>query len=386
MGEAQPQTAVLQFLGNSATYGNHEVRRIDTHANVVFLAGDRALKVKRAVRLPFLDYSTLAKRKAACASELEVNRAFAPELYRRVVPITRNSDGQLALDGDGETIEWAVEMLRFDESQTLDRIADVRGIDDALARKLAETIVAMHARMPVVDANSWIAALERFLEQNAAAFREAPALFPADLAGKLDHAARSTFERLRPLLASRGRRGLVRRGHGDLHLGNIALLQERPVPFDAIEFDPDVAAGDVLYDLAFLLMDLQERRLGRAANIVFNGYFSRLHIGRGLGWPCGFAVLHVAARGDTRQGDCLAPAICRGQGPGDPQRSRESLFPARHGAAFAAAANLSGNWGIVGNRQVVARTRIGAACRARSGGSAAPLRRRAQTALWSCRD
>ena len=276
MGEAQPQTAVLQFLGDPATYGNHEVRRIDTHANVIFLAGDRAFKVKRAVRLPFLDYSTLAKRKAACASELEVNRAFAPELYRRIVPITRNSDGRLALAGDGETIEWAVEMLRFDESQTLDRIADVRGIDDALARKLAETIVAMHARMPVVDANSWIAALERFLEQNAAAFREAPALFPADLAGKLDHAARSTFERLRSLLASRGRRGLVRQGHGDLHLGNIALLQERPVPFDAIEFDPDVAAGDVLYDLAFLLMDLQERRLGRAANIVFNGYFARL--------------------------------------------------------------------------------------------------------------
>ena len=152
MNEAQSQTAALQFLGAPATHGNHEVRRIDTHANVVFLAGDRALKVKRAVRLPFLDYSTLAKRKAACASELEVNRTFAPELYRRVVPITRNSSGQLALDGDGETIEWAVEMLRFDESQTLDRIAEVRGIDDALARQLAETIVAMHARVPVVDA------------------------------------------------------------------------------------------------------------------------------------------------------------------------------------------------------------------------------------------
>ena len=276
MSEAQSQTAALQFLGDPATHGNHQVRRIDTHANVVFLAGDRALKVKRAVRLPFLDYSTLAKRKAACASELEVNRAFAPELYRRVVPITRNSGGRLALDGDGETIEWAVEMLRFDESQTLDRIAEVRGIDDALARKLAETIVAMHARVPVVDANSWIAALDRFLEQNAAAFREAPALFPSDLAAKLDHAARAALERLRPLLASRGRRGLIRRGHGDLHLGNIALLEGRPVPFDAIEFDPDVAAGDVLYDLAFLLMDLLERGLGRAANIVFNGYFAQL--------------------------------------------------------------------------------------------------------------
>jgi aminoglycoside phosphotransferase family enzyme/predicted kinase len=276
MNEVQSQAAALRFLGDAATYGDHQVRRIDTHANVIFLAGDRALKVKRAVRLPFLDYSTLAKRKAACTSELDVNRAFAPELYRRVVPITRNLSGQLALDGDGETIEWAVEMLRFDESQTLDRIAEVRGIDDALARKLAETIVDMHARMPAVDANSWIAALDRFLEQNAAAFREAPVLFPVDPVAKLDHTAHATLERLRPLLASRGRRGLIRRGHGDLHLGNIALLEQRPVPFDAIEFDPDVAAGDVLYDLAFLLMDLLQRGLGRAANIVTNGYLAQL--------------------------------------------------------------------------------------------------------------
>ena len=270
------QAAVFQLLGDPATYGGREVRRIDTHANVVFLAGDRALKVKRAVRLAFLDYSTLAKRKAACASELEVNRVFAPELYRRIVPITRNPEGQLSLDGEGETIEWAVEMLRFDESQTLDRIADVHGIDDTLAQKLAATVAAMHARVPVVDGNSWIAALESFLEQNATEFQETPTLFQSDLVVKLDRAARSELARLRPLLASRGRRGLIRRGHGDLHLGNIALLEGRPVLFDAIEFDPDVAAGDVLYDLAFLLMDLLERDFGRAANIVLNGYFSQL--------------------------------------------------------------------------------------------------------------
>jgi uncharacterized protein len=299
MSEAQSQTAALEFLGAPTTYGTHQVRRIDTHANVVFLAGARALKVKRAVRLPFLDYSSLAKRKAACVSELEVNRAFAPELYRRVVPITRDSSGRLALDGDGETIEWAVEMLRFDDNQTLDRIVEVRGIDDALARKLAETIVAMHTRVPAVDANSWIVALDRFLEQNAAAFREAPALFPADLAAKLDHAARATLEHLRPLLASRGRRDLIRRGHGDLHLGNIVLLEGRPVPFDAIEFDQDVAAGDVLYDLAFLLMDLQERDLSRAANIVFNGYFARLQSAEDLDGLAGlpfFMSLRAAIR------------------------------------------------------------------------------------------
>ena len=271
-----PQASVFKLLSDPETYGGCDVRRIDTHANVVFLAGERALKVKRAVHLPFLDYSTLEKRKAACASELAVNRVFAPQLYRRVVPITRDPSGRLTLDGEGQIVEWAVEMSRFDENQTLDHIADGHGVDDRVARDLAAAVVAMHAHVPAVDGKSWIAALEEFLNQNAAAFREAPDLFDAGLAAELDRATHSQFVRLRPLLLERGRRGLVRRGHGDLHLGNIALLDGRPVPFDAIEFDPNVAAGDVLYDLAFLLMDLLERGYLRAANIVFNGYFAPL--------------------------------------------------------------------------------------------------------------
>ena len=103
------QNAIFDLLGDPATYGfaaaDREVRRYQTHAAVVFLAGDRALKVKRAVRYPFLDFSSLEKRKAACEAELEVNRKFAPQLYQRVVPITRDSDGKLALDGAGEPVE-----------------------------------------------------------------------------------------------------------------------------------------------------------------------------------------------------------------------------------------------------------------------------------------
>jgi predicted kinase len=118
--------------------------------------------------------------------------------------------------------------------------------------------------------------LKAFLEQNSEAFRAQPTLFPPEIAERLDRAARSELGRLRLLLANRGRRGLIRRCHGDLHLGNIALLEGRPVPFDAIEFDPDVAAGDVLYDLAFLLMDLLERKSCRVANIVLDGYFTHL--------------------------------------------------------------------------------------------------------------
>jgi uncharacterized protein len=268
------QAEVLEFLENLRDHDGAAAKRIDTHASSVFLIGDRALKVKRAVRFPFLDYSSLDKREAACAAELAVNRPFAPELYRRVVPITREAHGQLAIGGAGERVEWAVEMTRFDEERTLDRVADAGAIDAALADELGRVIAAAHGRAAVVNPAPWIAALDTYLDQNQAAFREHPALFSAAAAADLARRSRAQLQRVRPLLFARGRIGLVRRGHGDLHLGNIALIGDRPVPFDAIEFSEIIASGDVLYDLAFLLMDLIDRGFTDAANIVLNRYLA----------------------------------------------------------------------------------------------------------------
>lgn len=267
------QEAVLRFLTDVMAQDG-DVRRCDTHAAVVFLAGHRALKVKRAVRFPFLDYSTLEKRKAACEAELQVNRRFAPQLYRRIVPITCDPDGHLAIDGPGEPVEWAVEMTRFDERQTLDHVADRGEMPEGIPNQLAAMVVAMHDTADAVEAGPWIAAIDSYIEQNSSAFRRHENVFTNDAVIELDEKSRHALNRLRPLLAARGERGFVRRGHGDLHLGNIAMIQGKPVAFDAIEFDPVIASGDVLYDLAFLLMDLIERGLGTAANAVLNGYFA----------------------------------------------------------------------------------------------------------------
>ena len=272
--EPDDQETIFQFLADPATHGGKPVKRIDTHAASVFLAGDRALKVKRAVRFPFLDYSTLAKRKAACEAELEVNRPFAPELYRRVVPIARAADGAIALGGDGTPVEWAVEMRRFDETATLDHLADANKIDPALADALGRAVAAAHALAPPVAAEPWIAALADYVEQNDADFRAAPELFDLQAVTELAGRSRAAYARIRPLLVERGRLGLIRRCHGDLHLGNIVLIEGRPVLFDAIEFDPVIASGDVLYDLAFLLMDLIERGLGSEAHGVFDRYLA----------------------------------------------------------------------------------------------------------------
>ena len=274
MNDTESQASVFALLADPATHGGDAVSRIDTHAAVVFLAGTRAFKVKRAVRFPFLDYSTLSKRKDACEAELRINRPLAPEIYQRVVPITREADGRLKLDGCGTPVEWAIEMRRFDENATLDRLAEAGKIDATLADALGSTVAAAHATAAAVEVEPWIAALAAYIEQNAAAFRGMPRLFPRSEAEALADASRRAHARIRPLLLERGRLGLIRHLHGDLHLGNIVLLGGRPVLFDAIEFDPLVAAGDVLYDLAFLLMDLVERGLEPSANIVFNRYLA----------------------------------------------------------------------------------------------------------------
>ena len=268
------QQPVIDFLSDPATHGGAPVKRIDTHAASVFLAGERAFKIKRAVRFPFLDFSTLEKRKAACEAELAVNRAFAPGLYRRVVAITREPNGELALDGTGTPVEWAVEMVRFDETATLDRVAERGELDLKLADALARVAAAAHAKAPVADGQAWAARLADYIEQNRGELNEHPVLFEPPEVETLARQSRSALRRHERLLRERGSAGLVRRGHGDLHLGNIVLIDGKPVLFDAIEFDPLIATGDVLYDLAFLLMDMVERGLDDAANVVLNRYLA----------------------------------------------------------------------------------------------------------------
>lgn len=269
------QRPVEDLLSDPKTYGVPRVDRIDTHAASVFLAGDRAFKIKRPVRFPFLDYSSLDKREAACRAELEVNRPYAPQIYRGVLPVTRGADGGLALGGAGEPVEWVIEMRRFDETQTLDRLADGGKFDLTMADKLAREVAKAHANAPVVDAQPWIESLSEIIAQNERELGEHKELFPVKEVVALSDATRHALANVRPVLEERGRLGLIRRCHGDLHLGNVVLIGQDPVLFDAIEFDPLIATGDVLYDLAFLLMDLADRNLPEAANRTFNVYLGQ---------------------------------------------------------------------------------------------------------------
>ena len=176
-------------------------------------------------------------------------------------------------EGDGEIVEWATRMRRFDETATLDRLAPEK-LTNEVVRDLARAIHALHAEAQRREAEPALAALARWIEQNAESFASRPDLFPAEAAARLADASREALARGARLLRERGARGWIRRCHGDLHLGNIVLINGRPTPFDAIEFNDEIATGDVLYDLAFAVMDFWERGLRGQANLLLNAYLA----------------------------------------------------------------------------------------------------------------
>jgi len=312
------QIEVLAFLSSPEHLGQPgPVQRIDTHISSVFLAGDRAFKLKKAVRLPFLDFTGLEQREAACRAELAINRRTAPKLYLGLKAITREADGHLAFDGKGAVADWVVEMLRFDQDGLYDRLAPQLTRDEA--EELAKTIAAFHAAAEPQPQWGGAAGLRHTITTNAACFAlDTPGLFPKDLSEAVTKASLDWLNRLEPLLEKRREAGLVRRCHGDLHLGNICRFQGQATLFDAIEFNQDFACIDVLYDLAFLLMDLQARGLENTASWVLNSYLEKRSDLDGLEALPLFLSLRAAIRAH------VSAAMARGAG-NDPTLRQHAL-------------------------------------------------------------
>ena len=266
------QHQVIEFLSNPETYGcAGTVERIDTHAAIVFLAGDRAYKLKRAIRLPYLDFSTVAKRRKVCESELTLNRRTAPDLYIEVRSIGRTSDGRIAF-GQGRPVDWLVVMKRFPPDCLLDKMVRSGPLDSALTRQLAHAIVDFHGSAQIVRGGG-ARKVRDVIEGNRVSMAALPeGLMSKDKCNLLFHDSLATAERLARLLDDRSACGFVRHCHGDLHLGNICVWQGLPTLFDCLEFDPNLATIDLLYDLAFLLMDLWHRGHHSEASLIFNRY------------------------------------------------------------------------------------------------------------------
>jgi len=269
---AEDQQAVTALLRNPATYGETgSVEVIETHISRIFLVGQRAYKMKRAVKLPYVDFSTPRLRLAACEKEVELNSKTAPGLYLGVRRIMREADGKLAFDGTGQMVDAAIEMVRFDQSKLLDRMATAGELTPALMTAVARMIVSYHRAAPTIHNGSGSSNLAGVLDINEAGFATSHVFAKAEVTS-FAKAFRTTLARHSGLLDRREAAGKVRRCHGDLHLRNICLFDGEPRLFDCIEFNDQIASIDVLYDLAFLLMDLWHRGFPQLANLVMNRY------------------------------------------------------------------------------------------------------------------
>jgi aminoglycoside phosphotransferase family enzyme/predicted kinase len=312
----EDQTAVIDFLSSSRAHGDAAVERIETHASIVFLCGDRAWKLKRAVRYDYLDFSTADRRQAMCQRELAINSRTAPMLYLGVRAITRERDGSLALGGTGEAVDWVLEMARFDQDWLFDRLAARQALPIDLMGPLAREIARFHANAePRLDRGGR-SGLGWVIDGNATGFDEQGAgILDAALGRSVTDAARAQLARHGALLDARRDAGKVRQCHGDLHLRNIVLYDGRPMLFDAIEFNDEIACIDVLYDVAFLLMDLWRRDLSGHANAVWNAYLTEAGEFDGVA----LLPLFLSCRAGVRAKTSASAARLQD----DPQRRRE---------------------------------------------------------------
>ena len=289
------QRAVTSFLSEASSYGlSGSVEVMETHISRIFLVADRAFKMKRAVKLPYVDFSTPELRVAACEKERMLNARTTPELYLGVRQIYRSPDGRLSFAGPGEVVDAVVEMKRFDQSALFDRMATEGELTSALMTDVARMVAEFHRGAPVVEEDG-AANIRGVLDINKAGFATST-VFSGEEQAAIDHLFRQRLDDIAPQLDRRAKAGKIRLCHGDLHLRNLCLLDGKPRLFDCIDFNDRIATIDVLYDLAFLVMDLWHRGLKDHANLVANRYCDAAGEEEGFALLPFFTALRAAVR------------------------------------------------------------------------------------------
>jgi len=286
------QDRAIAILADPATHDGQAPSRIDTHISAVFLTETRAYKLKRAVKFPFLDFSTPELREKMCRAEIAVNSTWAPDLYLDVAAVT-----EAGIGGSGAALDWVVVMRRFDGEGLWDARATRGDLNARDMRLLADVLARVHDAAEPVSSHGGTDDL-RWVEDGDA--EDLAKLFDKDEVAALDKATRDDISRHRRLIETRRASDAVRRCHGDLHLRNICTIDGAPVPFDGIEFDDRVSCIDTLYDLAFPIFDLI--RIGRRdlANALLARYLQRRPDEAGLALLPLFLSLRAAIAAKTR--------------------------------------------------------------------------------------
>ena len=273
----QDMARMVAALRHPACYSHvvQDVILLETHISWVILAGSYAYKIKKPVNLGFLDFSSLAARRHYCEEELRLNRRLAPDLYLEVVPVTGEFDAP-RVGGDGPVLEYAVKMRRFAQTALLDARVAGGTLYSTTVDSLARKIAAFHAAAPNALTTPGIEPAAGVLPPALENFRQMLPLLESadDLEALARLRAWTLAEHRHParLLAQRLAEGHIRECHGDLHLGNIVLLDGEPTPFDCIEFNPALRWMDTMSEAAFPVMDLAAHGRGDLAHVFLDSY------------------------------------------------------------------------------------------------------------------
>lgn len=268
---------LIEALHKPACYDHpvdERIEVVETHISWVLLTGRYAYKIKKPLDLGFLDFSTLDKRRFYCDEELRLNRRLAPEIYLEVVAIA-GTPAEPRLGGPGQAIEYAVKMVQFPQAAQLDRVLASGRLEPAHIDAIAATLAAFHERIPVAGPETAFGSPERVYQPMEENFRQIRPRVSVELHPQLGHLERwsaTSYERLRDTLAARKRDGFVRECHGDAHLANMALVDGRVTIFDCIEFSENLRWIDVMNEIAFFVMDLDDRGRPDFARRALNGY------------------------------------------------------------------------------------------------------------------
>ena len=251
------------------------IELIETHISWVILTGDFVYKIKKPVNFGFLDFSTLEKRHECCLNELNLNRRLAPDIYLAVVAISGSPDRPV-IEGAGEAFEYAVKMRQFPQSAQLDCMLAAGELTTEHMDALARTVARFQQNIAIADASTDYGnpdIIYQPVAENFDQIRDHLDITPyEDQLTALQTWCESTFEYLKTVFEQRKRDGFVREGHGDMHLRNLVWLENGPTAFDCIEFNAHLRWIDVISEVAFLVMDLQDRQQPHLANRFLNSY------------------------------------------------------------------------------------------------------------------
>lgn len=273
-------TKLINALLTPAAYSHpvDTIELIQTHISWVILTGDFAYKIKKPVDFGFLDFSTLEKRRNFCEEELRLNRRFAEKIYLDVVAIT-GSDDQPHIDGRGEVLEYAVKMRQFPANVLLSNLIDRGDLRESHLDRMARNIASFHQKATVAEVDSeygTLQAVQKPVQENFQQIRHQidDTLLLTQL-DAIERWSKQAAENLQTEFIKRKQAGFIRECHGDLHLGNITLWNEEIIPFDCIEFNENLRWIDVLSEIAFLIMDIDDHQRPDLARRLLNKYLEQ---------------------------------------------------------------------------------------------------------------